>query len=451
MPNGSRPRTSVFLDARAAAFRRENGQDNKGEMDMLSLRGVRLVMVVVITVAVSTLGLTAATATRASQTVPGVTDDSVKVGGIATVTSPFGFGQPNVEAGFKARIERANREGGIFKRKIDFIGMKDDKISAATSAQLARELVQQDQVFVLAPVVSPVFGAGDFLEQQKVPYLGWGVTDAFCGNQYAYGFDGCLFPSSGKQSTLQGGLAVDYLKKQGKNPKGMTVATQAEDLPAGQIGAKVASRAFQSAGFDVVYKESNVPIVPGFDWTPYVKAIMTSNNGQPPDIVNAGMTVPNAVGLMNALNNAGYKGMIMSPVTYDSSVISDATANRAAQNSFIYTNYTPVEEKTAATQQLKKDVKKIGAKVDLDYQVLVGYWIGDVLVDMLKKAGPKLTRESFQKAASTITAQLKGGYGPTKYPLGHDTGGTCGALLQLQGKKFVPQLPFKCYPTTATG
>ena len=73
-------------------------------------------------------------------------------------------------------------EKGIHGRTIDFVGMKDDKISAQTSAQLARELVQQDQVFALAPVVSPVFGAGDFLEQEGVPYLGWGVTAAFCGN-----------------------------------------------------------------------------------------------------------------------------------------------------------------------------------------------------------------------------------------------------------------------------
>ena len=415
--------------------------------------GARGVTVAFVVAALAATTMTAAGGqTGSSASTPGVTDTSVKVGGVATLSSPFGFGEPNVPIGFQARIERENRAGGVNGRKIDFVGVKDDNLDPTKSTNLTRELVQQDEVFAVAPIVTPIYvAAGDYLRGEKVPYLGWGVTPAFCANTYGFGFDGCLFPTdpTGQSSTLQGSLAAALLKQQGKKAKGMTVATQAEDVQAGQVSVKASTTAFKAAGFKVVYAESSVPIVGTTDWSPYVRQVMTSNNGGPPDIFNSGMTLQNALGMTAAMRNAGFKGIVMSPLFYDQSVIDSATANQAAQGAYAYTNYTPTEQKTAATKKLVSDVKKIDKTVVVDYQVEVGYWIADMFVQMLKKAGKDLTRESFLAAANSTSAGVPGGYGPTVYPGAHDVGGTCGALLLVKGKKFVPKVNFKCYPTTS--
>lgn len=385
-------------------------------------------------------------------TTPGVTDDSIKIGGITTLTSPTGYSQPGIEKGFQARIERENDAGGIHGRTIDFIGMKDDNFSASRDLEVARELVQQDEVFLVAPFVTPFsVTGGEFLVEQGVPFVGWGVTPSFCGNDVGFGYDGCLFPTEpGSQvSTMQGGVLKKLMKQEGKKPKGATVAMQGEDIPAARVASIQSAAAFDATGFDVVYQETNVPIGPPPQWDPYVQAILTSDNSGEPDAVYIGMTLQNALGLTGALRNAGYDGIIMSPLYYDQAVVDNPSARQAADGSYAFLNYAPIEERTSATKQLVKDVRQyIGKDTIIDYQIEVGYWVGDAVVEMLKAAGEDLTRESFLATANKITVGMKGGYGPTTFPKDHDTGGACGAMVLVDGDKFVPKVPFQCYPTT---
>src|SRR3712207_703553 len=98
---------------------------------------------------------TETTASRNRATAPGVTEKSIKVGGVAVLSSPSGFTQPGIMVGFKARVDRENKEGGVHGRTIETIGVKDDTLNPAVGPQVARELIQQDNVFLAAPVVSP--------------------------------------------------------------------------------------------------------------------------------------------------------------------------------------------------------------------------------------------------------------------------------------------------------
>ncbi|HEX8803240.1 MAG TPA: ABC transporter substrate-binding protein, partial [Acidimicrobiales bacterium] len=56
----------------------------------------------------------------------GVTDTSVKVGGLITASGPTTALFTDAEAGARARFERANAEGGVHGRTIDFVGAEDD-------------------------------------------------------------------------------------------------------------------------------------------------------------------------------------------------------------------------------------------------------------------------------------------------------------------------------------
>ena len=126
--------------------------------------------------------------------VRGVTDDSIKVGGIVSMTTASGYSKKDTDLGAKARFDRANAEGGINGRTIDYLGAEDDGQDPAKNLAAARKLVQQDKVFAISPMSSVTFSGADFLQKQKVPTFGWGTLPSFCGPTYIYGYGGCMVP-----------------------------------------------------------------------------------------------------------------------------------------------------------------------------------------------------------------------------------------------------------------
>src|SRR5437588_11604193 len=71
----------------------------------------------------------------------GVTSDTIKVGCIIQ-----GASFPNADDGFKARFQRATREGLPGGRKIQFLPCQDDGSNAQNNLQIARRLVESDKV-----------------------------------------------------------------------------------------------------------------------------------------------------------------------------------------------------------------------------------------------------------------------------------------------------------------
>ena len=105
-----------------------------------------------------------------------------------------------------------------------------------------------------------------------------------------------------------------------KDPKGLTVAIIAEDTDAARSGLGTLGTAAESLGMKVVYSKGVVPAPPATvgDFTPFSQAIMTSNNGAPPDIViMLFASIPSTLGLQGALQAAGFKGPIENTQTYD--------------------------------------------------------------------------------------------------------------------------------------
>ena len=98
--------------------------------------------------------------------------------------------------GAQARFDRENAKGGVFGRKIKIVDTADDKFDPTTNVQETRRVVSSGDVFAMVPTVTVVLGASDYLAQQKVPFFGWGISSGFCGNDYGYGFTGCVAPKT---------------------------------------------------------------------------------------------------------------------------------------------------------------------------------------------------------------------------------------------------------------
>lgn len=374
----------------------------------------------------------------------GVTKDSIKVGGLVSMTSASGYSKKATDLGAKARYMRANAEGGINGRKIDYIGAEDDGQDPAKNLAAARKLVQQDKVFAVSPMSSVTFTGADFLEQEKVPTFGWGTLPSFCGPKYIYGFNGCLVPTPGGtiNQTWPEGIGQILGGAAGKS-----VAIIANDSDAGKFGVRTFQQGFASAGFKVSYAKASVPgtAVPS-DWSAYVKEILESNDGKAPDAVVSVMQTPNNIGLFTSLKRSGYKGLLSDPTDYDPGLLAKDATKQALDGVHVLLQFEPFESENPKMAQFKADIKAAsgGLDVPLNMHMMTGYMSADLFVSIAQKAGKDLTVESFQAAAQGFsdTATLVGNRAE---PKGQKDSFGCGALVQLKNGAYEVSVPFKCY------
>ncbi|MFJ9081986.1 ABC transporter substrate-binding protein [Streptomyces sp. NPDC102384] len=377
--------------------------------------------------------------------VRGVTDDSIKVGGIVSMTTSSGYSKKDTDLGAKARFDRANAEGGVSGRTIDYLGAEDDGQDPAKNLAAARKLVQQDKVFAISPMSSVTFSGADFLQKQKVPTFGWGTLPSFCGPTYIYGYGGCMVPMPGgtiSQTWPEG------LKKVTGGARGKTVAILANDNDAGTFAIRTYKQSFKSAGYKVSYAKATVPAtaVPS-DWSAYTKELLRSDGGKAPDVVVSVMQTPYNIGLFTAVKRTGYKGVITDPTDYDPGLLAKKATKQALDGVHVLLSFEPFEASTPEMKQFKADIKKAsgGKEIPLNMHMMTGYMSADLFLAIAKKAGKDLTVASFQKAANGFsdTGTL---VGDRALPRGRTESFGCGALAQLKDGAYRVSSAFKCYP-----
>jgi branched-chain amino acid transport system substrate-binding protein len=401
--------------------------------------------VLALVIATSSVAVAGATARPAGQT-RGVTDDTITVGGLGYAA----FYQDSA-VGAQARFDKANNGNEIpGGRKINFLGFRDDGSDQNKNLDEGRKLVQDDQVFAVVPVSTPFLGAADFFAQNKVPFIGWGISSGFCENPFGFGFSGCLTPEDPKSSASTWG---DLIKKGNfdGDTKGKTAAVIAEDNDSGAAGIKVISASAKAGGFKVVYSKNPIPPLPATvsDYTPFANEIMSSNNGNPPDVVFLTVAANNVTGLQNKLLELGYQGVLTNAVGYDPRLASQHVGSSV----FIQFNaFESAQQGNTAMQQIIDEVRAVKPDQLLTQPVLAGYLSADMFVQMLKKTGRNLTEERFLRAANrNFKYELKDVVGSISFPAGHERGGTCGTLVVSEGSTYEIRVPFSCYKRVKVG
>jgi branched-chain amino acid transport system substrate-binding protein len=390
-----------------------------------------------------------------SNAAEGVSADSITVEGDIIKTSSIGYSQKLAELGAKARFDRANDEGGVNGRKINFLGALDNKLDPAQDLPTVKKIVQQDKAFAVVPLVSSVLATGgQYLVQNKIPFFGWGIAPSYCNNDYGFGFSGCLVPSTPENevSTASAGL-MDKLLGQ-KDGTGKTVAMISEDSTSGTFGIKVIEAAFVADKWKVTYAKASMPAgSPTTDYSPYAQAILTSNGGKAPDVVFHVTTAPNVVGLSAALSNAGFKGPQENAVTYAPSYLSSPASAKALEGGYVFIQYGSFQGNSDANKQMLADVKKADpSQTELTQDIAIGYYSADIFLNGLKKTGKNLTRANFIKAINDgQDYEVEGGLGKISFPTAHKNSVPCGSLVQIKGGKYIEKVPLTCFTNTSLG
>jgi branched-chain amino acid transport system substrate-binding protein len=130
------------------------------------------------------VAVVASAAIAAGTSTPGVTKNSVTIGGTFPLTGPAAlYGViPKAE---NAYFQYVNAQGGVNHRKINF-KVYDDGYNPAMTVPLTHKLVQSDHVFAVYGSLgtAPVLATRDYLNKAGVPQVLVATGDSYWGAQY---------------------------------------------------------------------------------------------------------------------------------------------------------------------------------------------------------------------------------------------------------------------------
>jgi ABC-type branched-subunit amino acid transport system substrate-binding protein len=402
-------------------------------------RGRRRVAAVVTVLALLTAWLAisapSGATTQSAVRTAGVSGNTITVGGLVTA-SQF----PGIDKAVQARFDQANQNHEIpGGRTIKYVPSASDQGTPDGALAAARQLVEQDGVFAVVPAMSVFSGPGltQYLNGRQVPVVGWGIEPGMCSkdtkNSYFFAITGCLVaPSTFSYYTdTTGGMTT--LLKNLSMPK--SVALVCENYQTSIDACARLKAAYEKAGYKVPYSAGELTPPNQGDFTAVVQKVMAGN----PSAVDMLTTAGNGIGMLKALQQAGYKGVIQT-VFYAPQLI------KPLQDSYVSLGWATPESTSPQMQKVVQTLTNAGVTT-IGLGEMAAYFSADYFVKLLQATGKNLTAKAFQQAAAKYTYKIQNVIGPTYYPQGFQVGPSCTTFAKSNGTAFEVSVPYTCYPT----
>ncbi|MBI3370585.1 MAG: ABC transporter substrate-binding protein [Betaproteobacteria bacterium] len=326
---------------------------------------------------------------------PGASDKEIKIGNINPYSGPASaYGTIGKVIG--AYFKKINDEGGINGRKINFISV-DDGYSPPKTVEMARKLVEQDEVLVLfQPLGTPPNSAiHKYMNAKKVPQLfvatgatKWNDPMNFpwtMGWQPNYQTEGMIYAQHILKTRPNAKIGIlyqnddygkDYVKgfKDGLGAKAsMIVKEVSYEVADPTVDSQIVQ--LQSAGADTLFNVTT----PKFAAQAIRKAYDIGWNP------------------LHYLNQVSASvGSVLTPAGLDKSVGLISTQYFKDPTDKAWANDAAMKEWTAF-------MKKYYPEGNLtDAFNVYGYMVSQTLVQVLKQAGDNLTRENVMKQAASL-------------------------------------------------
>jgi branched-chain amino acid transport system substrate-binding protein len=374
----------------------------------------------------------------ASGQTEGLSGNEIRVGGLAAVTGPLGDQYAPIFDGAQAYFDMVNEQGGVNGRKIKLVAKLDDATDPARNASQARALVEQNHVFAVIPVASPLFPGGKYLGEHNIPTFGWNINPEWSPAPSLFGERGSFTDFTGA-SPFYGYLAKKIDAK--KVAIFAYTASQSRDCATG------AEKSFKKYGFDVAFSDSSLAF-----GTSSLDADVQRVKDAKADFVITCMDVTGNTLLSRTLRRAGLTNVRQFwPTGYDQ----ESLAKFADLYDGVYfrTGFVPFEEagQSPALTQFLDEMKKRKPNTKISEVVLAGWIDADLFVTGLRAAGKDLTRQKLIEEINAISDYNAHGIeGNVDWKIAHTASSPtdCDAFMQVQKGKFTPIFtqPFVCYP-----
>jgi ABC-type branched-subunit amino acid transport system substrate-binding protein len=337
-----------------------------------------------------------ATAHRADT--PGVTDTTIKIGGTVPLSGPaaaFGVTGPGAAAYFAY----VNDRGGVNGRKIQYEYL-DDGYNPTQTVQLTRQLVQQDDVLAIFNTIGTdnALAVRPFLNQLNVPMLFAGTGASAFGDPRGYPWSMPYLPNNVGEGALYGNYIVAHL------PKAKVGVLQEADA----YGKDLTVGLRKALG-----RKVKIVDVEGYALTDTsVSSQIAKLKAKGANTLVTFATPQFAIQALLAANKLGWRPRIfISSVSIEPTVMSIISASTSPKFVEGILSMAFVKDPTSPTWAKDPAVKlyrQIMARYDpqgrpTDVYNFYGMAVAYSMVDVLRKAGRNLTRDSLLKAATHLT------------------------------------------------
>lgn len=323
----------------------------------------------------------------------GVTADSIKYGLIYDQTGAQNVAQDPWANGVQTQLKKANDAGGINGRKIEIV-TADDKSSVPLGIQAMKKFISQTPTLGITGIngSSVQEAALPTIRKEKMPFVGpQSTTKAGLVpfNDTAF----YVIPDYSDQVDVLMKYMTDRLKK----PKPRVAIFRLIAASGVEVG-ELTTAATEKMGGQVVADEELDPTATSAD-----AQIQKIARAKPDFIVYHTSPTLSVLGL-KAMQKLRAKIPVISTFAGGGPVPYQAVGQEYG-DLFQYTSaFTPSDIEVPGTAELVADAKKYGyAKDAANSQYVIGYIVGQVVVEGMKRAGKDLTRESFVKALAGIT------------------------------------------------
>ncbi len=186
----------------------------------------------------------------------GVTEDRILVGHLGPQTGPVAI-YDGIRKGISSYFSYINEQGGVKGRTLELIAY-DDQYQPAKTVQLARRLVEEDQVFaVLANVCTPCnTAAKDYYVEQEIPVIMLGSGSSqfvdppipnYMGSSIVnYEFEARVLADYAANTLGAERIAIAYQNDDYGSPLGETAAQEIEGYDNAQVVQQVNFQASDS-------------------------------------------------------------------------------------------------------------------------------------------------------------------------------------------------------------
>ncbi len=352
----------------------------------LRRRSARVVLLSAVVALAAVTGLSGVAGAQTGS-VPGVTDKSVKIGFISSETGVASETSKGSIDACKARIGRANAEGGVNGRKIE-VEYVDDQ-SGPANLDIAKDLVQNRNVFAVVNDSALAFFAYRYLVDAGVPVVGGGFDGTYYydkGNESIISGLGGGSPIPGLTFTI-GGQVMKKLggTKIGAVGYGISPASSENAQAVYQYGAP-------AEGLKPTYINKTVDFG-STDVGPVVLGIKNSGADSLWLPLNPATNLAIITGLQQ--NGAQMKA-ILSATGYGQALLDSPAAAALTPNDVFLTGFRPIELGGKAVKQFMADRKKYTNTTGVpEWGEYTGYVDCDIVVRGLELAGKDLTRKGF--------------------------------------------------------
>ena len=413
------------------------------------MRRTTIVVLVVVLLAAAACGNSedegAGSAEEAGGGTPGVSDDTIRVGGVGSVTNPIGVKAGDAFKGAEAYIDMVNEDGGVDGREIDLVAQEDDSAQASRNASLVRSLVQQQDVFAVLPVATLSFSGARFLADEGVPTFGWNINTEWEGPENLFGEKGSYLCFD------CGSPFLPFLAHQaGLSKAGIIAYTAAQSAACAEGQKKSYERFGAAAGVELAFEDSSL----GFGFTPgTLDGDIQAMRDRGVQFLGTCIDGAGSGRLGESIQRADLDIVQYLPNGYDPDIVEQF--GDVLEGSYVNSFTFPfeAEDPPEGMQQYKQAMED--TETDVNELSLAGWISADLFVTGLRAvadSGDDLTRQSLVDAVNAMDDYDAGGILPgTDWHIAHDQLGNevCLAFLKIEGGEFVPTIgqpgkPFVC-------